>query len=156
MRQRVGLVGGVKSKLASSVPAQELYTSALFRGRRQWVEQTCDSWLILSAEHGVLDPSQVVEPYDTALADKSRPERRAWARSAIDQLRRRLGPLGEYDFELHAGANYVAYGLREALLAAGCRVAWPAEHLNQGRQRQLYSAGPPGEAGAPTMRPRQP
>jgi hypothetical protein len=37
---------------AHACAALDLYTNTLFVGKRRWVEQTCDRWLILSAEHG--------------------------------------------------------------------------------------------------------
>jgi hypothetical protein len=46
-----------------------MYTSTLFRGRIEAVESTCDTWFVLSAKHGLLDPSEVIEPYDVALKD---------------------------------------------------------------------------------------
>jgi hypothetical protein len=47
---RIGLVGCVKSKRSQAAPARELYSSPLFRGRRDWVERTCDRWFVLSAK----------------------------------------------------------------------------------------------------------
>jgi hypothetical protein len=49
---RIGLVGCVKGKRSRPAPARELYTSALFLGRRAFVEATCERWFILSAKHG--------------------------------------------------------------------------------------------------------
>jgi hypothetical protein len=68
----VGLVRFVKTKLHTPTPAQDLYTSAVFVGRRAWVEQSCDRWFILSAKHGLVDPEQVLEPYDESLVGKPR------------------------------------------------------------------------------------
>ena len=62
---RIGLVGRVKSRGPSS-PARDLEMSPLFRGRRSWVERTCQRWLVPSALHGLVDP-EVVEPYDLTL-----------------------------------------------------------------------------------------
>jgi hypothetical protein len=66
---RVGLVGCVKSKQSQAAPARELYVSPLFRGRRAWVERTCDRWFILSAKHGLVEPDRVLAPYDEILMD---------------------------------------------------------------------------------------
>ena len=47
---RIGLVWCTKAKLSWAAPGRDLYApSALFRGRRSFVEQTCDKWFILSA-----------------------------------------------------------------------------------------------------------
>lgn len=38
IRRRIGLVGCVKEKAGWAMPAQDLYTSSLFAGRRRYVE----------------------------------------------------------------------------------------------------------------------
>jgi hypothetical protein len=69
---RVGLVGCTKSKLDHSASAADLYSpSALFRGRRMFVERSCDRWFVLSAKHGVLASEEHVDPYDETLVGKS-------------------------------------------------------------------------------------
>jgi hypothetical protein len=141
-RERIGLVGCVKSKRRSAAPAADLYTSALFVGRRRWVVETCDRWFILSAKYGLLDPGQVIEPYDESLTQMGRPARREWSRRVVEDLQHRLGVLDRYEFELHAGSAYSEYGLRDALVTAGSGVAAPAEHLRQGEQLALYRDGP--------------
>ncbi len=50
---RIGLVGCVKTKRSTPSLARDLYTSALFTGRRRYVEQSCDRWYVFSARHGV-------------------------------------------------------------------------------------------------------
>src|SRR5437870_4576126 len=110
-RMRVGLVGCVKSKASEAMSAREMYTSPLFRGRRSFVERSCDRWFILSAKHELLDSDQVIEPYNLELKDLSRPQRRQWSQRVLSQLERALGDLGDYEFELHAGAEYLNNGL---------------------------------------------
>ncbi len=65
------LVGCSKTKLLHAAPAQDLYTSPLFRLGRAWAEQHADHWAILSARYGVLLPDRVIEPYDTTIAEHS-------------------------------------------------------------------------------------
>lgn len=139
---RVGLVGCVKQKLASSSAAADLYTSPLFRGRRRWVEETCDRWYILSAKHGVLEPATVVSPYDETLKGSTRAVKRAWSRRVLDELHAELGSFGGTVFEIHAGADYREWGLVEGLRARGGSVEVPAEGLVQGEQLALYRRGP--------------
>lgn len=102
----VGLVGCVKTKLERPARASELYTSALLRGRRQAVEASCDRWFILSALHGLLSPDQIVDPYDLAMKDLPRQERRGWAESVLQDLERALGSLAGHRLEIHAGVDY--------------------------------------------------
>lgn len=103
---RIGLVGCVKTKLPSPAPAGDLYVSPLFRGRRDFVERTCDRWFVLSAKHGLVEPQQILEPYDETLAGRPSSELRAWAGRVVRELKDRLGPLREHTFEVHAGAAY--------------------------------------------------
>ncbi len=65
------LIGCVASKLPASAPAKDLYTSALWMKRRTYAEQSGGPWAILSAEHGLVQPDQVISPYDRYLEDES-------------------------------------------------------------------------------------
>lgn len=47
--------------------------SALFRGRRAYVERTCDRWFVLSAKYGLVESETVVAPYDQTLTKASEP-----------------------------------------------------------------------------------
>lgn len=125
--------------MACAAPAQDLYVSALFRGRRRYVERTCGRWFILSALHGVVRPEAELEPYDVTLNDASRREREAWVTNVVGQLEADLGELGGFTFEIHAGANYADFGLVKALKAKGCAVLRPTHHMPQGRQLQFYA-----------------
>ena len=137
---RVGLVGCVKGKLDYAAPAQDLYTSPLFRGRRRYVERTCDRWYVLSALHGLLRPDQPVAPYDTTLNDASRSERRRWSRLVLGQLDQDLGSVDRTVFEVHAGSNYVDFGLIQGLRERGASVELPVAGLRMGEQLAFYEA----------------
>lgn len=147
-RERIGLVGCVKSKRGSAAPAADLYTSALFHGRRRWVEPSCSRWYILSARHGLVAPDEMLDPYDETLTTKGSRERRAWADRVLGQLRNALGDIGRYDFEIHAGAAYTDHGLRSGLVSAGAGVSLPTEGLSLGRQLAFYKKQPPRPVGA--------
>lgn len=75
----VVLVSCVKLKQQKRVAAQDLYTSPLFRGMRQYAEAVADRWFILSAKHGLLSPTRLIGPYDQTLLRTPAAERRAWA-----------------------------------------------------------------------------
>jgi hypothetical protein len=141
MTMRIGLVGCVKSKLAHASPAADLYTSALFRGRRAYVGRSCERWLVLSALHGAVRPDVVLEPYDVTLNDASRAERRAWASRVLGQLESELGSLRGLTFEIHAGANYTDWDLVEGLQKRGATVEQPLAGLSLGQQLAFYAAG---------------
>jgi hypothetical protein len=128
----------VKSKLGHAAPAKELYVSPLFRGRRAFVERTCHRWFILSAEHGLVHPDQVLAPYDRTLTNASVAERRAWSRRVADALERELSSVAGLYFEVHAGAAYLNHGLVEILGRRGARIENPTEGLSLGEQLCFY------------------
>jgi hypothetical protein len=139
---RIGLVGCVKEKSAHARPAGELYTSTLFRGRRRYVERTCDRWFVLSAKHGVIEPAEEVEPYDETLKTKGRAQRRAWSAKVIDQLEAALVSLGGHTYEIHAGAEYRDFGLLDELRRRGGSIEIPTEGLQIGKQLAFYTRAP--------------
>ena len=135
---RIGLVSCVKSKLEHRAPARDLYTSALFRGARCSVERSCGRWFILSALHGLVDPDEVLEPYEKTLATASRQERRRWSQAVLMALEQELGAVGPHSFEIHAGAAYARYGLLEGLSRAGADVELPLDGLTMGQRLAFY------------------
>ncbi len=135
---RIGLVGCAKSKRDSRSIAADLYTSALFRGRRRWVENSCERWYILSALHGLLDPAAAIEPYDATLNTASSRARIDCSNRVVADLRVRLGDLSEFVFEIHAGSTYRDHGLVEGLTRGGATVEIPTEGLRQGEQLAFY------------------
>lgn len=72
MPNRLAIVGCGRSKLPFATPARDLYTGNLFRAARAHVEAEGVRWLILSAYHGLLNPSEVIEPYDWTMAERRR------------------------------------------------------------------------------------
>lgn len=133
MSNRVALVSCVKSKRASAAPARDLYTSQLFRSLRGYAEATADEWYILSAEHGLLRPDQVISPYERTLNTMRKADRLAWAERVQRQLLEVLPPGAEVVFL--AGERYRG-DLIPFLRERGFAVAVPLEGLSFGRQLQ--------------------
>lgn len=138
---RIGLVGCVKTKLDRAAPAQDLYTSALFRGRRAFVAASCDRWYILSAKHGLLAPTLVVEPYEETLMGRPAAAKRRWAALVVELVIADGVEIGDATFEIHAGAAYRDFGLVDEFRRRGASVEIPAEHLSQGEQLAFYARG---------------
>lgn len=131
MPRRVALVSCVKTKRAYASPAQDLYTSTLFKGMRRYAELNADVWFILSAEHGVLQPNQVIEPYERTLNSMSVKDRLVWAERVKQQLLPLLQP-NEQVIVL-AGERYREY-LLPFLRGSGFSVTVPMEGLKFGPQ----------------------
>ena len=127
----IGLVGCCRRKLPHPAPACELYASPLFRLAAAYCAASCDRWFILSARHGLVEPTSVLAPYDQSLHALGRAGREAWARRVVGQLEQR-GLLGYgHCFLLHAGAAYAdplasLIGAEQPLagLGIGRRLAW--------------------------------
>ena len=131
MTQRIALVSCVKQKRTSAAPARELYVSELFRRQRRYAEARADAWYILSAEHGLLHPDQVVAPYERTLNNMRKPERLAWASRVQRQLLEVLPASAEVI--LLAGARY-RENLEPFLRSMGHEVSVPLAGLALGKQ----------------------
>ena len=135
----IALVGCVKAKLDCAAPAQDLYTSPLFLGRRRWVEARGYRWFVISAEHGLVAPEAVLAPYDYTLKGRPVAVKRAWAARVLAQLDIALGNVDGMSFEVHAGHAYLGFGLVDGLISRGAHVHNPVEGLGLGKQLQLYA-----------------
>jgi hypothetical protein len=131
-RPALVLVSCVKGKHRLPLPAADLYESDWFRKARAYAEHQGGRWMILSAEHGLLDPAQVVQPYERSLYDMGAPEREAWAGRVVGQLLAVL-KRGER-VEILAGKPYRQH-LVPALLAAGREVTVPMAGMEIGQQK---------------------
>lgn len=131
------LVGCVKTKADVAQAAQDLYRSPLFERRRRYAEQHATRWYVLSAEHGLIAPDALVEPYDTALSEQSQGYRDAWGQWVVAKLQRIEGTLRGRVIEVHAGDAYVA-PLRQPLSAAGAELRHPLARLSLGEQLSWY------------------
>jgi hypothetical protein len=135
---RVVLVGCVESKADVPMRARDLYTSALFGRRREYAERTGAPWFIVSSQWGLVDPGQILAPYDMYLADQPRSYRRAWGRFVVEQLALAT-PLSESTVvEIHAGQDYID-AIAEPLAARHVQVSTPVRVSSQGEMLQWYS-----------------
>ncbi|MFT5424815.1 MAG: hypothetical protein ACI89L_002617 [Phycisphaerales bacterium] len=86
MSDVVALVSCSFSKGPKACPAQDLFISPLFLKMRQYAQANSKRWFILSALHGLVDPTTEIEPYKKTLNSASRDEQREWARRVYFQL----------------------------------------------------------------------
>lgn len=134
----VALVSCVKHKRNSEAPARDLYLSQLFRGLRHYAEKHADAWYVLSAEHGVLRPERVVEPYERTLNTMPKWERNAWAKRVQLQLLELLPANAEVI--LLAGLRY-REDIEPFLRERGFPVSVPLAGLTIGKQLQRLKEG---------------
>lgn len=129
----IGLIACAGSKLCGPAPAEKLYTSQLFRKTRAFVRSKCDCWFILSAEHGLLRPNEIVAPYDRTLNRMPKARREAWAARVFAQLHPLLHP-GDAIIML-AGDRYRSF-LMPVLQREGHSVQVPLAGMRIGEQLQ--------------------
>lgn len=102
---RIGLVACSKTKADQPAPARDLYQGTLFRRASAYAERMSDQWYILSAKHGLVLPTTILDPYDISLYDMSHEERHQWGEDILDALAEVLpGPC--YRWLILAGKRY--------------------------------------------------
>ena len=131
MPKTIALVSCVGRKAPTPMPARDLYTSDWFRKASTYAQRVSDQWYILSAEHALLHPDTVINPYERTLNTMPVAERREWAVRVMDSLRRILEPGDELIFL--AGVRY-RENIVEPIRDLSCQVAIPMEGLTIGRQ----------------------
>ena len=128
---RIALVSCVKTKRNSTVAAKDMYISQLFVGMRRYAEQNSDAWFILSAEHGVLQPDQVIAPYERTIKTMSKLDRMAWNERVQNKLQELL-PTSAVTVVL-AGVRY-REGVVPFLNSNGFKIEIPMEGKKFGQQ----------------------
>ena len=115
---RVALISCGEKKLPYPAPARDLYTGPLFRSARAFVDAAVDAgryhrWFIISAEHYLLDPGEVIAPYDMTMAQRDADRTRQWAIHVDSDLRCDQGyglwleHGGKLEVDVYAGQAYV-------------------------------------------------
>lgn len=142
--ETVALVACASGKHASAAPARDLYRSPLFQKSRFWAEHEAERWYVLSALHGLLDPGELVAPYEASLVEAGAEARQAWGRRvAGDLLRRHEHPTR---FVVLAGRAY-----RDVLIpileAAGHVCEVPMAGLGIGQQLRWLTRNANGQLG---------
>ena len=138
--RRIYLVSCVGQKQPFAAEAQDLYTSAWFRKAREYVIKSGSPWFILSAEHGLVFPERVLEPYEKTLNTMKVAERRDWARRVQAQIELELP--NAIEVMIFAGARYREY-LEPWLRRRYATVEVPMEGLQIGKQLQWLSENEP-------------
>jgi hypothetical protein len=79
------LVACCRPKLAYPAPPADLYVSPLFKKSRTYADRK-GRWFILSALHGLVDPTTVIALYEMTLKKTSAQKRRAWGQMVRTQM----------------------------------------------------------------------
>ena len=138
--RRIYLVSCVSQKTPYPAPARDLYVSSLFQKARAYVLKSGSPWFILSAEHGLVHPDDVLCPYEKTLNNMRAAERRAWAEKVQHQMEITL-PDAEKVVIL-AGKHYRKH-LEPWLCSRYASVRVPMRNLRIGEQLRWLSENEP-------------
>jgi hypothetical protein len=120
---RVVLVASSGGHGPAPVPVATLFRSPGFATARAHAEDSGFPWFVLSAKHGLLDPGDVVGPYDVQIDERSASYRAAWGEWVVAQLSERV-PLVGVTVEVHGGVDF-AQPLRSPLSRRGASLDLP-------------------------------
>lgn len=134
------LVSCVSLKREEPTAARDLYISTLFQKARRHVEASRCPWFILSAEHGLVVPDQVIAPYDKTLNTMKMTDRRAWSERVLIQLGKAVPDLVKVVFL--AGKRYREF-LVPHLKEHGVEISIPMEGLGIGEQLRWLTQNTP-------------
>lgn len=160
---RVAFVGCGASKLDTdeAVPAKDLYTSNYFALKREYAEVTCDGWFIVSAEHGVLQPDNEIEPYDTTITDLSDYELGKWSVRTSNEISNALSFWNAYKSAVVLMGSSYAEHIEEWAFSTTRKVERPFKETSGiGEQmgllrREIDDWQPPGQADLEQFEPPQ-
>lgn len=82
------LIGCGRHKKKSPTLARDLYTSARFKTSKTIAKNIEANFFVLSAKHGLLEPDQLVEPYDVDISALNEDEKNQWADSVLKSISR--------------------------------------------------------------------
>jgi hypothetical protein len=120
---RLVLIGSSGATTAEPAPAALLFASPGFARARDAAVRSGSPWFVLSAKHGLLDPADVIGPYDLQIGDQSARYRTAWGEWVVGQLAERVR-LDGVTVEVHGGVDF-AQPLRQPLAVRGAALELP-------------------------------
>jgi hypothetical protein len=134
----IALVACAARKQGRPTRAADLYVSDLFRKSRTYAERHAAAWFVLSAKHGLVEPTAEVEPYEMTLNAMTAVERGAWSARVLRQLEH-VVKRGDTVIVL-AGIRY-REGIVQQLEELGAKVEVPMAGLRIGEQLAWLAHG---------------
>lgn len=132
----VALVGCGKRKRDVRCAASEMYVGNLFQAAFAHARATADEVWILSAQHDVLSPEAVIDPYDATLQGRRKRERWAWGSRVGHWLLEHYAGL-DVQAHLYAGELYAAPV--SSVLSRWWEVWLPLEGLEVGERLAWFA-----------------
>jgi hypothetical protein len=80
------VIGCGRHKKKSPTLAKDLYTSERFKRSKAIATNIEANFFVLSAKHGLLEPNQIVEPYDVEISTLDEQKKILWAESVLKSI----------------------------------------------------------------------
>lgn len=107
--KKIVLISCVSQKLSHKARVEDLYISTLFKLNLKYARKLKpDAIFILSAMHGLLELDAEIAPYNVTLNEMRSTERKAWAKTVLEQLGKHANLKNDH-FVFLAGQNYRKY-----------------------------------------------
>lgn len=106
MCKKIAFIGCSKKKRGIPCEAREMYRGSLFLKSMEYCIREGFVVYILSAEHGLLEPSSIISPYEKTLNAMTKKEKKEWAIRVSGQLKEKEIKGG---FHFFCGRNYHQY-----------------------------------------------
>lgn len=131
--RRVALIACSATKATVEEAAHHFYRGTLFRKSVRFAEKTCDEWAVLSAKHGLVLPSDRIQPYNETLYQKTPAERAAWTNRVLERIREKWCRT-PCTFVFLAGARYRDGLVAQLATLPDISVEAPLQGLGIGQQ----------------------
>lgn len=107
---KIALIGCTSRKQDYKCPAIEMYTkSNYFNLKLDYCKKiNVDKIYILSAKYGLLEPEEIIEPYNVHLKETSKDYRLTWSENVLKDLKDKTD-LESDEFIILAGNDYMKY-----------------------------------------------
>jgi hypothetical protein len=113
-----------------------LYVSPRFREARKFAELYGAKWFIISAQHGLITPDEIVSPYDLDLQTLLPPDRQSWADRVLSKLSE-MDLIGKHIVVLATGVYSDV--LRKRFKKERIVVTYPFNDLPSGPEDELLA-----------------
>lgn len=136
---KLGLVSCTSKKKNHKCRAEEMYlASPLFRRAWNYARKNYDINIILSAKYGLLLPDDEISPYNLALKNMRKEDRKRWAENVFKQMKNRLKLRDIKEAYFHTGKEYREF-LIPKLEKIGIKCFVPLKGLPIGKQLRWYA-----------------
>ena len=133
----ISLIACTKKKKNYKCPACELYSeSTLFKYAYEYSKIYSDKIFILSAKYGLIDESEIIEPYDLTLNNQNEVFKKNWSERVFKQIQSKFN-LDNLEIVFLAGENYRKYLIPLIQNYKNTKISIPLKNLGIGKQMQF-------------------